>query len=115
MGKLNHPGPGAELKELDPPKGLGEQVRKLVLGVDIACLNAPFLQTALDELVPHKRALCLTMAPASSLFSLYTHLKGDRAVTTRKVSKLPSAVLLNRIHLQLHHGAPRRVSLSLYK
>ena len=31
VGKLNHPGPGAELKELDPPKGLGEQVRKLVL------------------------------------------------------------------------------------
>ena len=27
VGKLNHPGPGAELKELDPPKGFGEQVR----------------------------------------------------------------------------------------
>ena len=24
VGRLNHPGPGAELKELDPPKGLGE-------------------------------------------------------------------------------------------
>ena len=31
VGKLNHPGPGAELKELDPPKRLGKQVRKLVL------------------------------------------------------------------------------------
>ena len=24
VGKLNHSGPGAELKELDPPKGLDE-------------------------------------------------------------------------------------------
>ena len=32
-GRLNHPGPGAELKELEPPKRLGEQVRKLILGV----------------------------------------------------------------------------------
>ena len=51
VGKLNHPGPGAELKELEPPKGLGEQVRKLVLGVDVARLDAPFLQTASDEVV----------------------------------------------------------------
>ena len=41
VGKLNHPGPGAELKELDPPKRLGKQVRKLVLGVDVACLVPP--------------------------------------------------------------------------
>ena len=51
VGKLNHLGPGAELKELDPPKGLGEHVRKLVLSVDIARLDAPFLQTASDEVV----------------------------------------------------------------
>jgi hypothetical protein len=55
------------------------------------------------------------MAPASSLFSLYTHLKGDRVVAMRKVSKLLGAVLLNRIHLQLHRGAPCRVSLGLSK
>ena len=24
VGRLDHPGPGEELKELDPPKGLGE-------------------------------------------------------------------------------------------
>ena len=41
VGELNHPGPGAELKELDPPKGLGEQVRKLVLGVDVSALMLP--------------------------------------------------------------------------
>jgi hypothetical protein len=42
VGNLDHPGLGAELQEPDPPKRLGEQVCKLVLGVDIACLDAPF-------------------------------------------------------------------------
>jgi hypothetical protein len=36
-------------------------------------------------------------------------------VATRKVSKLLGAVLLDRIHLQLHRGAPCRVSLGLCK
>jgi len=43
VGKFDHPGPGAKLKELDPPKGLGEQVCKLILGVDVARLDASFL------------------------------------------------------------------------
>ena len=30
-GALNHPDPGAELEELDPPKRLGEQVRELIV------------------------------------------------------------------------------------
>jgi hypothetical protein len=33
VGKLSHPGPVTKLKELDPPKGLGEQVRKLIFGL----------------------------------------------------------------------------------
>jgi hypothetical protein len=41
--ELDHPDPGAKLMELDPPKGLGEQICKLVLGVDVARLEAPFL------------------------------------------------------------------------
>jgi glycosyltransferase A (GT-A) superfamily protein (DUF2064 family) len=53
VGNLDHPDLGAELQELDPPKRLDEQVCKLVLGVDVACLDAPFLQTASDEVVPH--------------------------------------------------------------
>jgi hypothetical protein len=53
VGELDHPDPGAKLKELDPPKGLGEQIRKLVLGVDVARLEVPFLQTASNEVVPH--------------------------------------------------------------
>jgi hypothetical protein len=53
VGKLNHPDPGAEFKEPDPPKRLGEQVSKLILGVDVACLDAPFIQAASDEVVPH--------------------------------------------------------------
>jgi hypothetical protein len=53
VGELDHPDPGAKLKELDPPKGLGEQIRKLVLCVDAAHLKSPFLQAASDEVVPH--------------------------------------------------------------
>ena len=57
VGKLNHPGPGAELKELDSSKRLDKQVRKLVVGVDVARLHAPFLQTASDEVVSHPDVL----------------------------------------------------------
>jgi hypothetical protein len=53
MGNLDHPGLGVELQEPDPPKRLGEQVCKLVRDVNVACLDAPFLQTASDEVVPH--------------------------------------------------------------
>jgi hypothetical protein len=58
---LDHPGLGAELQEPDPPKRLGEQVCKPVLGVDVACLDAPFLQTVSDEMVPHPDVLALFM------------------------------------------------------
>jgi hypothetical protein len=57
VGELDHLDPGAKLKELDPPKGLGEQIRKLALGVDVARLEAPFLQAASDEVVPHPDVL----------------------------------------------------------
>jgi hypothetical protein len=58
VGELGHPDPRAKLKELDPPKGLGEQIRKLVLGVDVARLEVPFLQAASDEVVvPHPDVL----------------------------------------------------------
>jgi hypothetical protein len=53
VGELDHPNPRAKLKELDPPKGLGEQIRKLILGVNVVHLEAPFLQAASDEVVPH--------------------------------------------------------------
>jgi hypothetical protein len=55
--ELDHPDPRVKLKELDPPKGLGEQIRKLILGVDVAHLQAPFLQAASDEVVPHPDVL----------------------------------------------------------
>jgi hypothetical protein len=57
VGNLDHPGLGAELQEPDPPKRLGEEVCKQVLGVDVACLDAPFLQTASDEVVPYPNVL----------------------------------------------------------
>jgi hypothetical protein len=37
--------------ELDLPKGLSEKVGELILGVDVAGLDAPLIQTALDEVV----------------------------------------------------------------
>jgi hypothetical protein len=61
MGNLDHPDLGAELQEPDPPKRLDEQVCKLILDVDVACLDAPFLQTASDEVVPHSDVLALFM------------------------------------------------------
>jgi hypothetical protein len=57
VGELDHPDPGAKLKKLDPPKGLGEQIRNLVLGIDVARLEVPFLQAASDEVVPHPDVL----------------------------------------------------------
>jgi hypothetical protein len=57
VGNLDYPGLGAELQEPDPPKRLREQVCKLVLGVDVACLDVPFLQTVSDEVVPHPDVL----------------------------------------------------------
>jgi hypothetical protein len=42
VGELDHPDPREKLKELDPPKGFGEQIRKLILGVDVARLETPF-------------------------------------------------------------------------
>jgi hypothetical protein len=55
--ELDHPDPVAKLKELDRPKGLAEQIRKLILGVDVACLEVPFLQAASNEVVPHPDVL----------------------------------------------------------
>jgi hypothetical protein len=57
VGELDHPDLGAKLKELDPPKGLGEQICKLILGVDVARLEVSFLQAASDEVVPHPDVL----------------------------------------------------------
>jgi hypothetical protein len=49
--KLGHPGLGAKLNKLDLPKGLGEQVCKLILGVDVARLDAPFCLAVSNEVV----------------------------------------------------------------
>jgi hypothetical protein len=51
LGNLNHSNPGAKLLELDPPKRLGEKVSELILGVDVAGLDAPLVQAAPNEMV----------------------------------------------------------------
>ena len=58
---MSHPDPGAKLLELDSPKGLGQEVGELVLGVDVVGPNAPFLQAAPDEVVPHPDVLAALM------------------------------------------------------
>jgi hypothetical protein len=44
---LNHSNPDVKLLKLDPPKGLDEKVGELILGVDVAGLDAPLIQAAL--------------------------------------------------------------------
>jgi hypothetical protein len=57
VGELDHPDTRVKLKELYPPKRLDEQIRKLIIGIDVARLEAPFLQAASDEVVPHPDVL----------------------------------------------------------
>jgi len=61
VGYLSHPDPGAKFLELDSSKGLGQKVGELVLGVDVVGPNAPFLQAAPDEVVPHPDVLAALM------------------------------------------------------
>ena len=51
LGNLSHPNSGVKLLELDLPKGLGEKVGELILGVDVAGLDAPLIQAAPNEVV----------------------------------------------------------------
>ena len=57
LGNLHHFNLGAKLLELDPFKGLGEKVGELILGVDVACLDASFIQAASNEVVLHPDVL----------------------------------------------------------
>jgi hypothetical protein len=91
VGELDHPNPRAKLKKLDHHKGLGEQICKLALGIDVACLEAPFLQAASDEAVPHPNVL----APYKKNGILYqgqsrlaVHLEFHRSsVSAEKITK----------------------------
>jgi len=51
LGNLKHPNPGAKLLKLDPSKGHDEKVDELVLGVDVASLDAPLIQAASNDVV----------------------------------------------------------------
>jgi hypothetical protein len=61
---LGHPDPGTKFLELDPPKGLGQEVGELVLGVDVVDPDTPFLQAASDEVVPHPDVLASKCEPS---------------------------------------------------
>jgi hypothetical protein len=51
LGNSDHPNSGAKLLKLHSPKGLGEKVCQLILGVDVADLDAPFIQVAPNKVV----------------------------------------------------------------
>jgi hypothetical protein len=67
----------------------------------------------LHETTCHQASLVLDDGTGFIPLQLEHPLKGDHAVTTREISKLSGAVLLNCVHLQLHHGTLCRVSLGL--
>jgi hypothetical protein len=67
----------------------------------------------LHETTCHQVSLALDDGTDFIPLQLEHSLKGDRAVTTREISKLPGAVLLKCVYLRLHRGTPCRVSLGL--
>jgi hypothetical protein len=67
----------------------------------------------LQETSCHQASLVLDDGTDFIPLQLEHPLKGDHAVTTREISKLPGAVLLNRIHLRLHCGTLCCVFLGL--
>jgi hypothetical protein len=91
LENLDHPGLVAELQEPDAPKRLGEQVCKLVLGVDVTCPDAPFLQTTSDEVVPHPNVLAPFMENevlGQGQSELAVHSEFHRSsVSTEKITK----------------------------
>jgi hypothetical protein len=91
VGELDHPDPKAKLKELDPPKGLGEQIRKLVLDVDVARLKIPFLQAASDKVIPHPDVLAPFMkngVPCQGQSGLAVHPEFHRSsVSAEEITK----------------------------
>jgi hypothetical protein len=96
VGELDHPDPGAKLKKLDHPKGLGEQIRKLVLGVDVARLEATFLQAASNEVIPHPDVLApymknevLCQGQSGLAIHLEFHRSGVSAEEITKQSNKP--------------------------
>jgi hypothetical protein len=70
---------------------------------------------SLHKTACHQASLVLDDGTGFIPLHLEHSLKGDRAVTTREISKLLDAVLLNCAHLRLHRGTPCRVSLGLYE
>jgi hypothetical protein len=69
----------------------------------------------LNETACHQASLMLDDGTSFIPLQLEHPLKGHRVVTTREISKLPGAVLLNCVHLQLHRDTPCSMSLSLRK
>jgi hypothetical protein len=108
VGELDHSDTGAKLKELDPLKGLDEQIHKLILGIDVVRLEAPLLQAVSDEVIPHPNMLAPFMKneiiyQSHSGLAVHTEFhrsslcRGDhQAVEQARVSELKRWRLLYR-------------------
>ena len=94
VGGLDHPNPGAEFKELDPPERLGEQISELIRGVDVARLDAPFLQAASDEVMPQPDVLAPFVengVPCQGQSGLAVHHQLHcSSITTKEITKQSS-------------------------
>jgi hypothetical protein len=62
----------------------------------------------LHETVCHQASVVLDDGTSFIPLQLEYPLKGNRVVTTREISNLTGAVLLNCIYLQLHRGVRNR-------
>jgi hypothetical protein len=67
----------------------------------------------LQEIACHLASLMLDDGAGFIPLQFEHLLKGDRAMTMREISELPSVVRLNRVHLRLHRGTPSRMFLGL--
>jgi hypothetical protein len=101
---------------MNTPTFLGSQCKEESHGFHLCHGGEDIIEVdplPLHETACHQASLALNDGTGFIPLQLEHPLKGDRAVTTREISKLSSAILPNCVHLQLHHGTPCRVSLNL--
>jgi hypothetical protein len=101
---------------VDTPTLLGSQCKEESHGLHSCHGSEGIVEVdslPLQETLCHQASLVLDDGVDFIPLQLEHPLKGDRAVTTREISKLLGAILFNRIHLRLYRGTPCRVFLGL--
>jgi hypothetical protein len=103
---------------MDTPTLLGSQSKKESHGLHPCHGSEGIVEVdslPLQETSCHQASLVFDDGADFIPLQLEHPLKGDRAMTMREISKLPGAVLLNRIHLRLYHDMSCHVFLGLYE